>query len=165
WCFVPSPGAWPGLGRHDIDRAKDACESGRAACPHASTGPEPCNQGHRLTEAGRCQRRDPCISPPWRFAARCRVRAATPASTGSAATEPLAPFAARGQHRWMTDAPQQPDARLWLRLLLGGAMLGPGKAEILERIRDTGSISAAGRGMAMSYKRAWSLVEEMNAAF
>ncbi len=44
-------------------------------------------------------------------------------------------------------------------------MLGPGKAELLERIRDTGSISAAGRAMAMSYKRAWSLVEEMNAAF
>ncbi len=44
-------------------------------------------------------------------------------------------------------------------------MLGPGKAELLERIRDTGSISAAGRDMKMSYKRAWMLVEEMNAAF
>ncbi|QYK43413.1 MAG: LysR family transcriptional regulator [Paracoccaceae bacterium] len=44
-------------------------------------------------------------------------------------------------------------------------MLGPGKAELLERIRDTGSISAAGRQMEMSYKRAWMLVEEMNAAF
>jgi molybdate transport system regulatory protein len=44
-------------------------------------------------------------------------------------------------------------------------MLGPGKAELLERIRDTGSIAAAGRAMAMSYKRAWSLVEEMNRAF
>ena len=44
-------------------------------------------------------------------------------------------------------------------------MLGPGKAELLERIRDTGSISAAGRDMKMSYKRAWMLVEEMNAVF
>lgn len=44
-------------------------------------------------------------------------------------------------------------------------MLGPGKAELLELIRDTGSISAAGRAMKMSYKRAWMLVEEMNAAF
>ncbi len=44
-------------------------------------------------------------------------------------------------------------------------MLGPGKAELLELIRDTGSISAAGREMKMSYKRAWMLVEEMNAAF
>lgn len=44
-------------------------------------------------------------------------------------------------------------------------MLGPGKAELLERIRDTGSISAAGRQMKMSYKRAWMLVEAMNATF
>ncbi|MCF8511661.1 MAG: LysR family transcriptional regulator [Rhodobacteraceae bacterium] len=44
-------------------------------------------------------------------------------------------------------------------------MLGPGKAELLEHIRETGSIAAAGRQMDMSYKRAWMLVEEMNAAF
>lgn len=44
-------------------------------------------------------------------------------------------------------------------------MLGPGKADLLEGIRATGSIAAAGRAMDMSYKRAWSLVEEMNAAF
>lgn len=44
-------------------------------------------------------------------------------------------------------------------------MLGPGKADLLERIRDTGSIAAAGRTMSMSYKRAWTLVGEMNASF
>jgi molybdate transport system regulatory protein len=56
--------------------------------------------------------------------------------------------------------------RLFLRIFFGDqTMFGPGKAELLERIRDTGSISAAGRQMQMSYKRAWSLVEEMNAAF
>lgn len=44
-------------------------------------------------------------------------------------------------------------------------MLGPGKAELMEGIRDTGSIAAAGRRMGMSYKRAWSLVEELNGAF
>jgi molybdate transport system regulatory protein len=56
--------------------------------------------------------------------------------------------------------------RLRLRLLFGETtMIGPGKAELLERIRDGGSISAAGRAMGMSYKRAWMLVEEMNAAF
>ena len=54
---------------------------------------------------------------------------------------------------------------LKLRILFDGAMLGPGKAELLDRIRETGSIAAAGRQMAMSYKRAWMLVEEMNAAF
>ncbi|MBL8662351.1 MAG: LysR family transcriptional regulator [Candidatus Odyssella sp.] len=43
--------------------------------------------------------------------------------------------------------------------------LGPGKARLLEGIRDLGSIAAAGRRMGMSYKRAWLLVEQMNAAF
>lgn len=65
----------------------------------------------------------------------------------------------------MTDR-TAPPPRLTLRLTFGDrAMLGPGKAELLTRIRDTGSISAAGREMGMSYKRAWSLVEEMNAAW
>lgn len=41
-------------------------------------------------------------------------------------------------------------------------LLGPGRAELLEGIRDTGSIAAAGRRMGMSYKRAWGLVEAMN---
>jgi molybdate transport system regulatory protein len=46
-----------------------------------------------------------------------------------------------------------------------GAAFGPGKAQLLEGIRDTGSIAAAGRRMKMSYSRAWGLVEEMNAEF
>ena len=54
---------------------------------------------------------------------------------------------------------------LKLRLLFDGAMFGPGKAELLAGIARTGSIAAAGRDMGMSYKRAWMLVEEMNAAF
>ncbi|MGV8955419.1 MAG: winged helix-turn-helix domain-containing protein [Cypionkella sp.] len=54
---------------------------------------------------------------------------------------------------------------LKLRVLFDGLTLGPGKAALLAGIRDTGSISAAGRQMQMSYKRAWMLVEEMNAAF
>lgn len=55
--------------------------------------------------------------------------------------------------------------QLKLRILFGDAMLGPGKAELLDRIGTTGSIAAAGREMGMSYKRAWLLVEAMNAAF
>ena len=55
---------------------------------------------------------------------------------------------------------------LMLRLKLPkGAVFGPGKARLLECIQSEGSISAAGRAMGMSYKRAWSLVEEMNASF
>jgi molybdate transport system regulatory protein len=56
--------------------------------------------------------------------------------------------------------------RLRLRLLFGADMMfGPGKADLLALIASEGSISAAGRQMGMSYKRAWTLVEEMNAAF
>lgn len=59
-----------------------------------------------------------------------------------------------------------PPVRLRLRLVFGDdAMLGPGKADLLELIGETGSIAAAGRRMQMSYKRAWKLVETMNAAF
>ncbi|MEZ5939015.1 MAG: LysR family transcriptional regulator [Hyphomonadaceae bacterium] len=43
--------------------------------------------------------------------------------------------------------------------------LGPGKADLLERIDEAGSISGGARAMGMSYRRAWLLVEEMNAAF
>lgn len=43
--------------------------------------------------------------------------------------------------------------------------LGPGKADLLEGINSTGSIAAAGRHLGMSYKRAWTLVEEMNTGF
>ncbi len=40
--------------------------------------------------------------------------------------------------------------------------IGPGKIQLLENIRECGSISAAGRAMDMSYKRAWDLVDEIN---
>ena len=63
----------------------------------------------------------------------------------------------------------EPDShhpRLLIRIVLGeGDMIGPGKAELLERIDRCGSIAAAGREMGMSYKRAWQLVETMNAMF
>ncbi len=43
--------------------------------------------------------------------------------------------------------------------------MGPGRAELLEAIRDGGSISAACRNMRISSKRAWELLREMNAMF
>lgn len=59
-----------------------------------------------------------------------------------------------------------PAPRLHVKVIFGDRLtLGPGKADLLEHIRETGSISAAGRAMSMSYKRAWGLVEEMNTAF
>jgi molybdate transport system regulatory protein len=57
-------------------------------------------------------------------------------------------------------------ARLSIRIDLEGACrVGPGKMRLLELIDETGSISAAGRAMAMSYRRAWLLVESLNSAF
>ncbi len=43
--------------------------------------------------------------------------------------------------------------------------IGPGKIRLLELIDETGSISAAGRRLDMSYRHAWILVEELNRCF
>jgi molybdate transport system regulatory protein len=57
-------------------------------------------------------------------------------------------------------------ARLTLRLDFGpGQAIGHGKIRLLEAVRDRGSISAAGRTMGMSYRRAWLLIDELNALF
>lgn len=57
-------------------------------------------------------------------------------------------------------------ARPRLRILLGEAIaIGPGKADLLEAIEQTGSISGAAREMGMSYRRAWQLVDTMNHCF
>ena len=43
--------------------------------------------------------------------------------------------------------------------------LGPGKVRLLELVGETGSISAAGRAMGMSYRRAWLLIDTLNQTF
>lgn len=56
--------------------------------------------------------------------------------------------------------------RLTLRLdFANGERLGPGKAALLEQIGRTGSISAAGRALGMSYRRAWELADSLNRTF
>jgi molybdate transport system regulatory protein len=62
--------------------------------------------------------------------------------------------------------PRKPPIGARLRIVLGSERaLGPGKADLLNAIAKTGSIAASGRAMAMSYRRAWLLIEEMNAMF
>lgn len=66
--------------------------------------------------------------------------------------------------------PQPPESRPALKLGLRldftpGGRLGPGKADLLEAIGRTGSISGAGRAMTMSYRRAWLLVDDLNRMF
>ena len=53
-----------------------------------------------------------------------------------------------------------------LRLLRGTTiLLGPGKVDLLEGVRDTGSLRKAAARLGMSYMRAWTLVKTMNAVF
>lgn len=59
-----------------------------------------------------------------------------------------------------------PDHDLRLRILRGEArVFGPGRVTLLKMIVASGSISAAARALGMSYRRAWLLVESMNANF
>ena len=57
-------------------------------------------------------------------------------------------------------------AKTRIRVLFGSAYaIGPGKADLLQAIERTGSISAAARSMGMSYRRAWLLIDTMNQCF
>lgn len=57
------------------------------------------------------------------------------------------------------------NASLSIRVDLPHGRFGPGKAQLLRAIADTGSISAAAKTMKMSYARAWSLIRDMNETF
>ena len=61
-----------------------------------------------------------------------------------------------------TRTPINPQIRISFKKSIA---MGPGKADLLDAIVQTGSISAAARKMKMSYRRAWLLVETMNECF
>src|SRR5262249_13316411 len=57
-------------------------------------------------------------------------------------------------------------AALTIRVDFGAfGYLGPGKIAMMELTSKHGSISAAGKEMGMSYRRAWLLVDEINHIF
>lgn len=57
----------------------------------------------------------------------------------------------------------KPQLKIKVQIHCGNEIaMGPGKADLLDAIRTHGSISAAGRAMGMSYRRAWLLVDMMN---
>jgi molybdate transport system regulatory protein len=59
-----------------------------------------------------------------------------------------------------------PQLKVKIQLIIGEEIaLGPGKADLLDAIEKTGSISAAARAMGLSYRRAWQLVDTMNRRF
>jgi len=62
--------------------------------------------------------------------------------------------------------PLRATARTRIRIVYGEEFaIGPGKADLLEAIAESGSISAGARQLDMSYRRAWLLVDEMNRCF
>ena len=57
-------------------------------------------------------------------------------------------------------------AKLTIRIDLSDhGAIGPGKIRLLELVGESGSISAAGRAMSMSYRRAWLLIDGLNQCF
>ncbi len=63
-------------------------------------------------------------------------------------------------------SPKSAQLKTTTRLLLNDEIaLGPGKADLLQAIVELGSISAAGKHLRMSYRRAWQLVDVMNRCF
>jgi molybdate transport system regulatory protein len=56
--------------------------------------------------------------------------------------------------------------RVRLRVDFGdNSAVGPGKIALLERMRETGSLSQAARDLRMSYRRAWQLLDNLNHSF
>ncbi len=51
---------------------------------------------------------------------------------------------------------------LWLECE-GERFFGPGRVELLQRIEETGSINKAAKLMGMSYKKAWEMINALNA--
>ena len=57
-------------------------------------------------------------------------------------------------------------ARVRLHIHLeGDHTLGPGKIQLLEGVREHGSISAAARAMEMAYRHAWEMIDDLNQGF
>lgn len=62
-------------------------------------------------------------------------------------------------------APKNARAQFRLRIMQHDEIaIGPGKVQLLEAIAETGSITAAAKRLEMSYRRAWLLVDTLNAA-
>jgi molybdate transport system regulatory protein len=65
----------------------------------------------------------------------------------------------------------KPNDKTWrvrprFRITRGSTIaLGPGKADLLDAIDRSGSISGGAKALGMSYRRAWLLVETMNRSF
>jgi molybdate transport system regulatory protein len=94
--------------------------------------------------------------------AKDRTPAPVKARKSAAETTPPAP---ETNEPASTGARREPDVRFRMRVIQDETVaLGPGKVQLLEAVRDHGSISAAARSLNMSYRRAWLLMDELNRA-
>lgn len=88
--------------------------------------------------------------------------------TSRAPARPTAPAEAAVADAEATPRPRprrrEPVARFRLRVTAGEVIaVGPGKIDLLEAIAETRSITAAAKSIGMSYRRAWILVDQINA--
>ena len=88
--------------------------------------------------------------------------------TARASPRPSAPTASAEAEVEAAPRPRprrrEPVARFRLRVTAGEVIaVGPGKIDLLEAIAQTGSITAAAKSIGMSYRRAWILVDQINA--
>ncbi len=106
----------------------------------------------RAVRRGGFRRQDIGCKPPRYRATSCVTEMPKSTAKSSAAKSPSAKSSAA-----------KPLPSLSVRIDFDSdSRLGPGKIQLLESIAACGSISAAGRAMDMSYKRAWDLVDEIN---
>lgn len=66
----------------------------------------------------------------------------------------------------MTSETETAVLKVKAQILLGGAIaIGPGKADLLEAVANTGSIAAAGRALGFSYRRTRDMIDTLNACW
>ena len=66
----------------------------------------------------------------------------------------------------MTSKPDKPLLKIKAQVMLGDDIaIGPGKADLLQAVAETGSIAAAGRKLGLSYRRTRDMIDTLNASW
>lgn len=64
------------------------------------------------------------------------------------------------------DAGRRAALKLKVQIILGDAVaIGPGKADLLAAVENTGSIAAAGRALGLSYRRTRDMIDTLNSCW
>ena len=66
----------------------------------------------------------------------------------------------------MTSKPDKPLLKIKAQVMSGDDIaIGPGKADLLQAVAETGSIAAAGRKLGLSYRRTRDMIDTLNASW